>query len=65
MILKDFHFQRMEAFYFDKQLSSQNRQNFSQRQQQPSLSARVLGFRFGLIALSTASSVLSVIQWVY
>jgi len=34
MILKDFHFQRMEAFYFDKQLTSQN---FSQRQQQPSL----------------------------
>jgi hypothetical protein len=37
MILKDFHFQRMEAFYFDKQLSSQNRQNFLERQQQPSL----------------------------
>jgi hypothetical protein len=37
MILKDFHFQRMEAFYFGKQFSSQNRQNFAERQQQPSL----------------------------
>jgi hypothetical protein len=29
----------MEAFYFDKQLSSQSRQNSSQRRQQPSLIA--------------------------